>query len=91
MAIKIEGRTHRYIAEKEDDIPPRVGVSFEGAVLTTSDLPPGSTVMYPSGRIDRWSGSDWQRVPLNDSQEILLSAILTELRQIRERVSIATS
>lgn len=92
MGVRLETAIKRLFAESESDELPRVGVVFDGALVTVNDLPPGSTVLYgDSGRIRRWSGSEWVWPdPDNETNELLREVIL-ELRSLREHVQLVTS
>ena len=91
MAVHLETKVRHYLADSEADDLPRVGMTLDGHVLDNTDLPIGSTVLYrDTGRIKRWNGSEWSAAELTNQSELLLSAILAELRDIRERIALAT-
>ena len=90
--VRLETSYRRFIADNEDDELPLVGRMLDGAVLTAGDLPVGSTVLYrKSGRIKRYNGRDWVAIELTDNHETILAAILQEMRQLNERISLVTA
>lgn len=93
MAVRLETRVKHFLADDASDDLPRVGVMVDGYVLDENDLPIGSTVLYrDTGIIKRWNGLDWaESVPSENTEAQLLSAILLELRDLKERVALATA
>ena len=91
MSVQLEVKTKRFIADSECDDLPRPGLMLDGAILTVADLPVGSTVLYKdTGKLRRWNGSEWSAAVVENTSEVLLSAILAELRDIKERIALAT-
>ncbi len=92
MAVYLETKCKRFLADSAADILPRAGVMFDGVVLAATDIPVGSTVLYrDSGKVKRWNGSDWADAAPPETEEALLPAILVELRSINERLNLATA
>lgn len=92
MAVSLEQKIRHFIADSSSDDLPRVGVMWEGVVVTSADLPVGSSVLYrDTGKIVRWNGRDWAQSHTTENSEALLSAILAELHDIKERIAIATA
>ena len=86
--VRIEVKTKRFIADAQGDELPRVGVMFDGAILTEPDLPVGSTVLYrDTGKIKRWNGHDWAAAETTDNDESLLAAILAEIRELKTMIA----
>ena len=90
--VRLEGTIKRYIGVSTDT-KPRPGIQDgDGNLLTTVDVPAGSSFMESNtGRIYRWSGSEWTYSAGVDGQAMVLEAILVELTQIRQRLFLATT
>lgn len=93
MAVYLESKVKHLLADAETDELPRVGSMFEGTILAAGDLPVGSTVLYrDTGKIRRWNGLDWlEAATPEDKQALLLSAILAEMKTIKDRIALATA
>lgn len=84
MALIKESTVKRWLADDERDVLPAVGSPYEGVTLTNTDLPPGSTVLYPrTGVMKRWTGFAWAIVKEDpDYTQMLLAQILCELQKL---------
>lgn len=92
MAVRLETKVKHFLADSSEDQLPRVGVAWEGVVLPAADLPVGSSVLYrDTGQIAWWNGRDWMPAMPTDAMELYLAAILDEVRQLRESISLVTT
>ena len=84
MTIRLEGSINRYLGLSTDAKP--VGDFANGETI-----PVGSSFMETdTGKIYRWDGGAWKYASPEDDQAQLLAAILSELRNIRTTVELAT-
>jgi hypothetical protein len=91
MAVTLETTTRRYICQSSDPKPgersfdPLLSEVFEDVI------PPGSSILESdTGRIYRWSGTDWELQPAAaDDSALYLQAILALLTQIDTRIALA--
>ena len=86
MAVRLEGTIRRYIGLASDLKP-----TPYGDMLPEGDtLPAGSSFLESdTGRIFRWDGAVWAAAPAADDTAAYLAAILMELRQLREALTLA--
>ena len=89
MTIRLEGAIKRWIGKSSDTKPyPGQVLSQDNGpdvVLTANDVPAGSSFLEEdTGRIYRWSGTEWTYTLPIDAQAEYLQAILFELASIRE-------
>lgn len=76
MAVKLEGSIKRYIGLASDTKPT--------PDETGETLPAGSSFLESdTGRIWRWSGTEWTNYAAQDEPAALLSAIYQELQNLR--------
>lgn len=89
MAVRLEGSIRRYIGLSTDR-KPAVGINYDGLdslTVTDLDLPAGSSFLETdTGRIYRWSGTDWTHSEPANEQAEYMQAILFELASIREAI-----
>lgn len=91
MAVRLEGSISRYIGLSTDD-KPRVGVRVDGAIISASDLPDGSSYLeQDTGRIFRYHANEWRYGVTENDQGVYLSAILLELRALNEKLDLVTA
>ena len=92
MTVRLEGTIRRYIGLSTDE-KPVLGLQEDGSTIEASDLPAGSSFLESdSGRIYRWSGEAWTLpVAETDEQLYVLQALLMEITQFREMVTLFIS
>lgn len=94
MAVRLEGTIKRYIGLSTDAKPnPAYGAGPDDASLTKTDVLPGSSFLESdTGKIYRYDGTEWRYGgPAENPQELLLAALLLEVRELRETISLVTA
>ena len=92
MTVRLEGTIRRYIGLSTDE-KPVLGLQEDGSTIEASALPAGSSFLESdSGRIYRWNGEAWTLpVAETDEQLYVLQALLMEITQFREMVTLFIS
>lgn len=90
MAVRLEGSIKRFISEVGDE-KPSVGYQLDGRTLTTTDLPPGSSLLELDSvnrraTLYHWTGAAWFAPSDVESLGSTLQAILFELASIKEAI-----
>lgn len=89
--VRLEGSIKRFIADTPDDLP-RDGMFIDGVVVGNDDIPNGSScLVLSSGRIYRYKDRAWSFGMMEDSQELLLAAILNEIRNLSANIALVTA
>lgn len=93
MTGRLEGSIKRWIGKSSDTKPyPGQVLSQDNGpdvVLTANDVPRGSSYLETdTGRIYRWSGTEWTYTVPADEQAEYLQAILFELASLRELLTV---
>ena len=92
MAVRLETTIKRWIGTASDSKPTPGGTLFDPITNTSTpvlaaDVPPGSSFLETdTGRIYRWTGSDWTVFVPEEEQSEYLQAILFELASIKEAI-----
>lgn len=81
MAVRLEGTTRRFTG-LSTDMRPRPGVQADGATLTATDIPVGSSLLLTdTWEIERWDGERWQKARPDADLATRLDDILAAQQQ----------